>query len=64
MQGDLLEILGQKHRLYGFLTTLSLKTSYLLFNKDHVREILLEARIQKTSESSEILASCMTVLVV
>ncbi|XP_047968754.1 sister chromatid cohesion protein PDS5 homolog A-like isoform X1 [Salvia hispanica] len=64
LRGDLLEILGQKHRLYGFLTTLSLKTSYLLFNKDHVREILLEARIQKTSESSEILASCMTVLVI
>ncbi|KAL1566908.1 sister chromatid cohesion protein PDS5 A-like [Salvia divinorum] len=64
LRGDLLEILGQKHRLYGFLTTFSLKTSYLLFNKDHVRETLLEARLQKSSESSEILASCMTVLVI
>ncbi|KAG6385675.1 hypothetical protein SASPL_154511 [Salvia splendens] len=64
LRGDLLEILGQKHRLYGFLTTLSLKTSYLLFNKDHVREILLEAHIQKSSKSSEISASCMTVLVI
>lgn len=64
MQGDLLKILGQKHRLYGFLTTLSLKSSYLLFDKDHVREILLEARLQKSSERSELLVSCMTVLVV
>ncbi|KAH6775849.1 binding protein [Perilla frutescens var. hirtella] len=64
LRGDLLKILGQKHRLYGFLTTLSLKCSYLLFNKDHVRETLLEAGIQKSSESSELLLSCMTVLVI
>lgn len=63
-QGELLKIVGQKHRLYGFLTTLSLKCSYLLFDKDHVRETLLEAGIQKSSESSELLLSCMTILVV
>lgn len=64
LQGELLKIVGQKHRLYGFLTTLSLKCSYLLFDKDHVRETLLEAGIQKSSESSELLLSCMTILVI
>lgn len=64
MQGELLKILGQKHRLYGFVTTLSLKCSYILFDKDQVRETFLEARIQKSSESSELLLSCMSVLVV
>lgn len=64
LQGELLKIVGQKHRLHGFLATLSLKCSYLLFDKDHVRETLLEAGIQKSSESSELLLSCMTILVI
>nr|GMD40858.1 sister chromatid cohesion protein PDS5 homolog A isoform X1 [Ipomoea batatas] len=39
---DLLKILGEKHPLYDFLSILSLKCSYILFSKEHVRDILLE----------------------
>ncbi|XP_075505571.1 sister chromatid cohesion protein PDS5 homolog A-like isoform X1 [Primulina tabacum] len=61
---DLLGILGPKHRLYEFLGSLSLKCSCLLFNKDHVREILLEAGVQKSSGSNELILACMTILVI
>lgn len=61
---DLLRILGEKHRLYDFLGTLSLKCSYLLFNKEHVKEFLLEAAIQKSSGNTQYIQSCMNVLVV
>ncbi|KAL3850966.1 hypothetical protein ACJIZ3_012848 [Penstemon smallii] len=61
---DLKEILGQRHRLYEFLSTLSLKCSYLLFNKEHVREILVEAAVHKTSGNNELILSCMTILVI
>ncbi|KAK6133264.1 hypothetical protein DH2020_033025 [Rehmannia glutinosa] len=64
LQDDLLNILGQKHRLYEFLSTLSLKCSYLLFDKDHVRGILLDVRAHKSSGSTELILSCMTILVV
>nr|GEU32782.1 sister chromatid cohesion protein PDS5 homolog B-like isoform X1 [Tanacetum cinerariifolium] len=58
---ELLKIVGQKHPLYGFLSILSMKCSYLLFNKDHVKEILLEA---KASENKLLTQSCMNILVI
>ncbi|KAL6544680.1 hypothetical protein OROMI_023542 [Orobanche minor] len=61
---DLLNILGQKHQLYEFLSTLSLKCSYLLFDKDHVRELLLDARVQKSSGNTELILSCMAILAI
>ncbi|KAI3456589.1 hypothetical protein Pfo_013252 [Paulownia fortunei] len=61
---DMLKILGHKHRLYEFLSTLSLKCSHLLFDKDHVKEILLEAGVHKSSGSNELVLSCMTILVI
>ena len=64
LQDDLLRILGEKHRLYDFLGTLSLKCSYLLFNKEHVKEFLLEASIQKSSGNTQYIQSCMNILVV
>ncbi|CAI9760225.1 unnamed protein product [Fraxinus pennsylvanica] len=63
-RSDLLCILGEKHQLYEFLNALSLKCSYLLFNKDHVKEILLEAGIQKSTGNTQLLLSCMTILVI
>ncbi|KAL3625005.1 hypothetical protein CASFOL_031673 [Castilleja foliolosa] len=63
LREDLLKILGQKHQLYDFLSTLSLKCSYLLFDKDHIREFLLDARVQKCSGSTELILSCMAILV-
>ncbi|KAK6124752.1 hypothetical protein DH2020_041504 [Rehmannia glutinosa] len=63
-QDELLKILEHKHRLNGFLSSLSLKCSYLLFDKDHVKEILLEAGVQKSSGNNELILSCMTLLVI
>ncbi|GER37526.1 sister chromatid cohesion protein pds5 [Striga asiatica] len=64
LRDDLLKVLGQKHRLYEFLGALSLKCSYMLFDKDHVREFLLEARVQKSSGTAELILSCMAILVI
>lgn len=63
-QDDLLKILGEKHPLYDFLSILSLKCSYILFSKEHVREILLEVNLHKSAGNSHLILSCMTVLVV
>lgn len=63
-QDDLLRILGDKHRLYDFLGTLSVKISYLLFNKEHVKEILQEANAQKSTGNMQYCSSCMNILVV
>ncbi|XVF26230.1 hypothetical protein REPUB_Repub13aG0281300 [Reevesia pubescens] len=61
---DLLKILGDKHRLYDFLSILSLKCSYLLFNKEHVKEILLEVTVQKSTGNTQYTQSCMDILVI
>ncbi|KAL8461688.1 hypothetical protein ACS0TY_032974 [Phlomoides rotata] len=61
---DLLNILGPKHQVYEFLSTLSLKCSYLLFGKDHVKEIVLEAGVHKSSGNNDLILSCMTILVI
>ncbi|XP_029129811.1 sister chromatid cohesion protein PDS5 homolog A-B isoform X3 [Cajanus cajan] len=61
---DLLKILGEKHRLYEFLNTFSVKCSYLLFNKEHVKTILLETVPQKSAENAQCAQSCMNILVI
>ncbi|KAJ4981397.1 hypothetical protein NE237_032234 [Protea cynaroides] len=61
---DLLRILGEKHRLHDFLSALSVKCSYLLFNKEHVKEILLEASGQNSAGNSHSILSCMNLLVI
>ncbi|XP_043688840.1 sister chromatid cohesion protein PDS5 homolog A-B isoform X2 [Telopea speciosissima] len=61
---DLLRILGEKHRLHDFLSALSVKCSHLLFNKEHVKEILLEASRQNSAENAQYILSCMNLLVI
>ncbi|KAK4360111.1 hypothetical protein RND71_022340 [Anisodus tanguticus] len=61
---ELLKILGEKHRLYDFLGTLSLKCSYILFNNEHVKEILQETNIQKSAGSTDLILSCTHLLVI
>ncbi|KAL7212411.1 hypothetical protein ACSBR2_015154 [Camellia fascicularis] len=61
---DLLKILGEKHRLYDFLSSLSLKCSYVLFNKEHVKEILLEADLRKSAGNTQLTLACMNILVI
>ncbi|XP_030473954.2 sister chromatid cohesion protein PDS5 homolog A [Syzygium oleosum] len=62
-QDDMLKILGEKHRLYEFLGTLSVKCSYLLFSKEHVKEIILEVSTQKSAGNTPLISSCMNTLV-
>ncbi|CAN4127000.1 unnamed protein product [Withania somnifera] len=61
---ELLKILGEKHRLYDFLGTLSLKCSYILFSKEHVKEILQETNIQKSAGTTDLILSCTHLLVI
>ncbi|KAI3698227.1 hypothetical protein L6452_31340 [Arctium lappa] len=61
---ELLKIVGQKHPLYGILSTLSMKCSYILYNKDYVKDILLEADLQKSSRNRLLTQSCMNILVI
>ncbi|KAG4143844.1 hypothetical protein ERO13_D06G217750v2 [Gossypium hirsutum] len=61
---ELLKMLAEGHELYDFLSTLSLKCSYLLFNKEHVKEILLEVTVQKSAGNTLYIQSCMTILVI
>ncbi|KAK9715125.1 hypothetical protein RND81_06G145000 [Saponaria officinalis] len=63
-QDELLEILGEKHRLFDFLNVLSVKCSYMLFSKEHAKEILLELALQKSAENPETCLSCANMLVI
>lgn len=58
----MLRILSEKHRLYEFLGTLSIKCSYLLFSKEYVKEILAEVSARKSSRSILGVQSCMDFL--
>ncbi|KAJ6833750.1 sister chromatid cohesion protein PDS5-like protein A [Iris pallida] len=61
---DLLKILGEKHPLYDFMSALSTKCSYLLFNKDYVKEILLVASTPKNAGNLKFISSCMNLLAI
>ena len=61
-QVDLLKILGEKHRLYDFLKNFSLKCSYMLFNKEHLKVVLSEVVAKKSAENAEYIQSCMNIL--
>lgn len=63
-QDELMKILGEKHRLFDFLNVLSVKCSYLLFSKEHVKEFLLELAIQKSAGNTENCLSCVNMLVI
>ncbi|XP_058753154.1 sister chromatid cohesion protein PDS5 homolog A-like isoform X1 [Vicia villosa] len=61
---NLLTILGVKHRLYEFLNTFSMKCSYVLFNKEHVKEIFVQIVTQKSGENAQRTQSNMNLLVI
>ncbi|CAI9272412.1 unnamed protein product [Lactuca saligna] len=61
---ELLKIVGQKHPVYGILSSLSMKCSYILFNKDYVKDILLEVDLHKSSGNKLLSQSCMNLLVI
>ncbi|VAI85227.1 unnamed protein product [Triticum turgidum subsp. durum] len=59
---DLLKSLGEKHELYDFVSTLSMRCSYLLVNKEYVKEILSAASEQKSIGNTKHISSCMDLL--
>lgn len=59
---DLLTKLGEKHALHDFVSTLSMRCSYLLVNKEYVKEILSEASDQKSTGNTKLMSSCMDLL--
>ncbi|KAK4259162.1 hypothetical protein QN277_005520 [Acacia crassicarpa] len=59
---DLLKILGEKHRLYDFLKSFSVKCSYVLFNKEHVKAVIAEVVAKKSAENAEYIQACMNML--
>ncbi|XP_010530075.1 PREDICTED: sister chromatid cohesion protein PDS5 homolog A-like [Tarenaya hassleriana] len=61
-RNDVLKIISEQHRLYDFLVTLSIKCSYLLFNKEHVKEILAEVSARKSAQNPLSIQSCMSLL--
>ncbi|XP_011002359.1 PREDICTED: sister chromatid cohesion protein PDS5 homolog A-B-like isoform X2 [Populus euphratica] len=61
---DLLKILGDKHRLHDFLSSLSMKCSYLLFNKEHVKEIILDVNKHNSAGNMNFTKSCLDLLVI
>ncbi|EPS67178.1 hypothetical protein M569_07597, partial [Genlisea aurea] len=64
LRDDLLKIVEVTHPLYDFMSTLTVKSSYILFDKAHVKEFLLEAGVHKSSGSTELMCSCMSILVI
>uniref|UniRef100_A0A6V7QRS0 Sister chromatid cohesion protein PDS5 homolog A n=1 Tax=Ananas comosus var. bracteatus TaxID=296719 RepID=A0A6V7QRS0_ANACO len=61
---ELLKILGEKHPLYDFMSTLSIRCSYLLINKEFVKEILSQAAELKSAGNTRLISSCMDLLTV
>ncbi|KAG6528290.1 hypothetical protein ZIOFF_010441 [Zingiber officinale] len=61
---ELLKILGEKHPLYDFMDTLTLKCSYILFNKEFVKETLSEAAAQHSAGNTKLISSSMNLLTV
>ncbi|XP_010227757.1 sister chromatid cohesion protein PDS5 homolog A isoform X2 [Brachypodium distachyon] len=59
---DLLKKLGEEHALHDFVSTLSMRCSYLLVNKEYAKEILSEASEQKSAGNSKLISSCMNLL--
>ncbi|XP_048614672.1 sister chromatid cohesion protein PDS5 homolog A-like isoform X2 [Brassica napus] len=62
IRDDMLKILSEKHSLYEFLGTLSIKCSYLLFSKEYVKEMLSEVSARKASKENLGIQSCMDFL--
>ncbi|KAG7536034.1 Armadillo-type fold [Arabidopsis suecica] len=62
IRDDMLKILSEKHSLYEFLSTLSIKCSYLLFSKEYVKEILAEVSARKSSKNMSGIQPCMDFL--
>ncbi|XP_071707442.1 sister chromatid cohesion protein PDS5 homolog A-like [Rutidosis leptorrhynchoides] len=64
LRDELLKIVGEKEPLYLFLSSLSLKCSYTIFDKEFVKELLIETDLQKSDGSKLLTQSCLNILVI
>ncbi|KAI3870579.1 hypothetical protein MKX03_022772 [Papaver bracteatum] len=60
---DLLRIFGEEHKLHDFMSALSVKCSFLLFNKEYVKELISEATTQMSAGDAQLTHSCIDLLV-
>ncbi|KAH9314048.1 hypothetical protein KI387_022675, partial [Taxus chinensis] len=61
---NLLMRLGERHPLYEFMKILSTRCSYLLFGKEHLKEILNKIAVNKLDGSDNIVPSSMNLLAI
>ncbi|XP_023738214.1 sister chromatid cohesion protein PDS5 homolog A isoform X1 [Lactuca sativa] len=64
LRDELLKIIDEKHPLYELLSTLFIKSSYIIFDKDFVKNLLLETEQQKSDGNKLLIQSCMNLLVI
>lgn len=63
-QEELLKRIGEKHAQYDFMKTLATKCAYLLFGREHVHAVLKEIPVYKDSETKDLAATGLSLLVV
>ncbi|XP_078165955.1 binding protein isoform X5 [Carex rostrata] len=64
IRAELLKIIDEKHPLHEFMSMLSARCSYLLINKEHVKEFLSVASEEKSAGNIDLLSACMNLLTV
>lgn len=60
----MLKLVGEKDPLFELLNTLSMKCSYIIFDKDFVRDLLLETDLHKCDGNRLLTQACMNILLV
>ncbi|KAI3745336.1 hypothetical protein L1987_58447 [Smallanthus sonchifolius] len=64
LRDELLKIVDEKHPLYELLSTLSIKCSYIFFDKEFAKDLVLETDLQKCDGNKLLTQSCMNILVI
>ncbi|KAI3499028.1 hypothetical protein L1887_34820 [Cichorium endivia] len=64
LRDELFKIVDEKHPLYELLSTLSIKCSYIIFDKNFVKDLLLEIDQQKSDGNNLLTQSCINILVI
>ncbi|KAI7731479.1 hypothetical protein M8C21_026903, partial [Ambrosia artemisiifolia] len=64
LQDELLKIVDEKHPLYELLSTLSIKCSYTIFDKDFVKDLVKEIDLQKCDGNKLLTKACVNLLVI
>ncbi|XP_076934449.1 sister chromatid cohesion protein PDS5 homolog A-like, partial [Bidens hawaiensis] len=62
LRDELVKIVGEKHPLYELLTTLSIRCSYTIFDKEFVKDLVVETDLQKCDKNKLLTKACMNIL--